>query len=185
MNGFQYFDNFISPEDEIKLVEFIDSKPWNTSLKRRTQHYGKLYKYKNMNTSKDVNEYDVNPVPENFIELFDKIKELMKLKIDISPSSLQVIVNEYEIGTGISKHVDDPVQFGEFVCGVSLLSSCEMTFTNTNDSKDIHNIFLKRRSLYILTERSRYNYFHEIKNRKKDGGISRSKRISITFRNTK
>lgn len=84
-------------------------------------------------------------------------------------------------GTGISAHVDDPKQFGEWVCGVSLSSGCEMTFNNRETKHEV-DVFLERCSLYVMTGESRYNYTHCIKPRKSDKGIPRERRLSITLR---
>ena len=175
VEGLTYYDSFITEEEESGLVRFIESQQWNTALKRRTQHYGHLYKYTHSSTSQDN---PVPPVPDVFLQLYQRIVYFVKLK-SIDLTKLQVIVNEYLPGVGISAHIDDPRQFGEWVCGVSLLSATEMNFSGEGRSVDVN---LKRRSLYVMEKESRYRYTHEIKPRKSDNGIKREKRISITFR---
>jgi hypothetical protein len=41
---------FISKEQEKELMAEINERKWNTSLKRRTQHYGYQYSYDKVNT---------------------------------------------------------------------------------------------------------------------------------------
>jgi len=88
---------------------------------------------------------------------------------------LQIIINEYVPGQGISKHIDDPKQFGEWIMCISLGSHVEMTF-------DDYDISLNPCSLVVMTGDSRYKYTHQIKSRKSDKGIPRTTRVSITFR---
>ena len=187
-DGLDYMNNFINEQEELDLAKFIDLQSWNTALKRRTQHYGHLYRfagesadttsgiYKYVNSTSDQKQ-TVPPVPEIFLELYKRITLARKIT-PIDLSKLQVIVNEYLPGSGISPHIDDNHQFGSWVCGISLLSNCEMTFSRGHDI----DILLERRSLYIMTEESRYKYTHCIKPRKSDKGIPRNRRISITFR---
>jgi alkylated DNA repair dioxygenase AlkB len=175
--GLDLFDKFISEEDEIDLIKFIESQEWNTVLKRRTQHYGYeyIYSYSGISQNKEIPQ-----IPEIFMKLYEKIKNTGKIS-QIDPTKLQVIVNEYEPGQGIGAHTDDINKFGEWVCGVSLSSQCEMTFYNPY-SHDRSDIILERCSLYIMQNESRYNYTHAIAKRKFDNTIPRKKRISITFR---
>ena len=43
--GLYIINNFIEQDEEQHLINFIDSQEWNTSLQRRTQHYGYTYSY--------------------------------------------------------------------------------------------------------------------------------------------
>ncbi|MFP3012585.1 MAG: hypothetical protein ACEY3D_06625 [Rickettsia sp.] len=38
--GLKYIEEYITVEQEDKLIKLIDSNPWITDLKRRVQHYG-------------------------------------------------------------------------------------------------------------------------------------------------
>ena len=35
MKGFYYYSNYISKEEEEKLINIIDQNPWNTSMERK------------------------------------------------------------------------------------------------------------------------------------------------------
>lgn len=49
VKGLLYVSSFITKEGERELSEFIADQEWNTSLKRRTQHYGYTYSYDQKN----------------------------------------------------------------------------------------------------------------------------------------
>lgn len=40
MNGLTYIKDFITEDEELNLISFINSMEWNCELSRRTQHYG-------------------------------------------------------------------------------------------------------------------------------------------------
>src|SRR5262249_50252201 len=46
-------DKYISREDEIRLLAAIDERPWSTELRRRVQHYGYTYEYKQRSLSRE------------------------------------------------------------------------------------------------------------------------------------
>ena len=169
--GLHYFQNAISPEEEQELISFIDNQPWNTALSRRTQHYGYLYKYRDQK----VSDYTVKPVPQILLDLFLKIKELGICLGLQDTDKLQIIVNEYQCGQGIGKHIDDPKQFGDWIAGVSLGSNINMLFGQSE-------VPIHRRSVYQMTDKVRYQLTHSIPLRKSDNGVKRNRRISITFR---
>lgn len=49
IDGLTLIEDFLSKAEEAELLRQIDASEWNTSLKRRTQHYGYEYNY----TTKD------------------------------------------------------------------------------------------------------------------------------------
>ncbi len=93
----------------------------------------------------------------------------------------QVIINEYLPGQGIGRHVDCAPCFGPQIATLSLGSPCEMHFRNVVTGEVI-NLTLAVNSLLILNGPSRYDWTHEISARKADNGISRTRRVSVTFR---
>lgn len=46
ISGLKYIEEYITAEQEDRLIKLIDSSPWITDLKRRVQHYGYKYDYK-------------------------------------------------------------------------------------------------------------------------------------------
>lgn len=172
IKGLVYKQDFITIEDELKYMEFINNVKVNTSIKRRTIHYGYNYDYTKKGKLTKADE-----IPK----LFDDLKS--KFKTDVN----QLIVNIYEPGQGISKHKDKGC-FEDFIYIVSLGSDIDMVFENTKLVKKITKR-LERRSLVILSLDARWKWTHCIPARKSDivdgKRVSRNKRISLTFRKVK
>jgi alkylated DNA repair dioxygenase AlkB len=168
IKGLTLHYNYITNEISDNLIKKIYDSEWNTSMSRRTQHYGYEYGYTNFNVTK------TKPIPPVFSEV---------VKTIISPD--QCIINEYTPGQGIAAHIDAAV-FGPIICSLSLNSDCMMDFTH-NDSKI--SINLPKNSLLVLEDEARYKWTHEIARRKNDviDGIKRPRntRISLTFRTIK
>lgn len=180
--GLRYIEDILTEEKERKLIEYIDNKEWENTLKRRTQQYGHRYVYNHVDTENNNKDNNVNKVPKKFLRLFKKLRDL-GLGSDIDINKLQVIVNEYEPGQGISAHIDDPKKFGDWIISVSLGSNCNVKFIKNDET---HNIYIKKRSVYEMKNDSRYKWKHQIENVKSDtideNKINRERRISITFR---
>ena len=188
INGLQYIDNFLSDHEETELIQFIDNQEWNTTLKRRTQHYGYNYNYDSTKLTQ------AKEIPDKFKEIIQKFSQINLTKLiqnkieDFNSQKLkdygfdQVIVNEYEIGQGISAHIDHVKNFSDIIVSLSLGSPCEMVFCEKKNKDNVFKQILQRKSLVILSEDARYKFTHAIPARKSDNGVKRSKRISLTFR---
>jgi len=102
------------------------------------------------------------------------------------PKPDQLIINEYNPGQGINKHVDRVDIFDNYIYSLSLGSDCVMTFEKAENQIQKH---LKRRSLLIISDDARYKWTHAIVARKTDligdKKIERDRRISLTFRTIK
>lgn len=160
--------NVISAEEESALLRTIEGGKWDETLSRRVQQFGHSYVYKKESR-------DVLPVPDWAVHLFEECRR--QLPIPETPlDKLQVIVNEYLPGQGISKHIDNPHQFGEWVLTVSLGSPATMVFSK---EKEEVSVVLERCSAYLMTGDSRYSWKHSIPARK---GDRTGTRISVTFR---
>ena len=178
--GLYYVSNFITNTESNELLQEIYKKPWNTTLKRRTQHYGYLYDYKSshLNLSSKT-----EPIPEFIDFLIPRLKTHEVLK-DYSPD--QLIINEYLPGQGISSHIDKTTDFEDKICSLSLGSDVIMEFQKDNLKKEVP---LLENSLVILTGDARYLWTHGIPSRKSDkiNGVThkRKTRVSLTFRKKK
>lgn len=174
--GLKIIPKFISTEYETELINNILEEKWNTSLKRRTQHYGYTYNYTNKNISKD--DY-LGPFPDWLEKLVNYLKAntILKSKPD------QVIINEYLSGQGIAPHIDAKNLFDEEICSLSLGSPIMMTYSQGSQKKDY---YLMNRSLLKMEGAARYLWYHSIAARKSDivngKKINRETRYSITFR---
>lgn len=158
IEGLTYTINYITAEQEQFLISQIDKKPWLNDLKRRVQHYGYKYDYKARKITPDLKIADV---PE---------------WLQILPDYDQVIINEYLCGQGIMPHIDCIPCFGDTICSLSLLESCEMILEKDNAK---HSIILEPRSLLTFQDEARYEWKHSIPARKSN---VKNRRVSITYR---
>jgi len=181
ISGLQIYPDFLTDEESYLLIDYLYTEGnWDTVLQRRTIQYGYAYNFQEKNISPD------------FIPFPDVLREVIATKLKthaIIDKIDQCIVNEYEKGQGISKHVDAPDIFSEPVISVSLLSHCVMNFTKKEVDKIIKvPVLLKKNSLLVMTDDARYDWEHEIPAKKTDEfeGIKfpREKRVSLTFRKT-
>ncbi|MEC7125149.1 MAG: alpha-ketoglutarate-dependent dioxygenase AlkB [Bacteroidota bacterium] len=176
IQGLQYHESFISASEEESLLKKIDDECWINDLERRVQHYGYKYDYK----KKGIDyAYKAPPLPAWVDFLINRLQE----KLELSQRPNQLIVNEYQVGQGISKHIDSPAAFGDTVVMVSLGSSCVMEFTKSA-LKEV--LLLERCSVLMVTGEARYEWTHAIPARKTDTvghkKYERTRRVSLTFR---
>lgn len=173
IQGLQYIPDCITQVEEQALISKIDDQPWLNDLKRRVQHYGYKYDYK----ARSVR-------PDSYLGSLPNWLKSITDKLPFRPN--QAIVNEYLPGQGISAHIDCEPCFDSTIASLSLGSPVIMQFTHPK-TKQNEEIYLKPRSLIILSGEARYEWQHAIPARKSDtvGGfkIQRNRRISITYRN--
>lgn len=179
--GLIYIPDFISHEDSLKLSSYIESQPWSSELNRRVQHYGYRYDYKSRNL--DISS-EVFQIEQPFLGLLDILTyELNELALKTRPN--QIIVNEYEVGQGITWHIDSEKSFDDNIFIISLLSDCVMKLEHKK-TKDQLEVLLAKNSLLCLTKESRYDWRHTIPNTKsfvfKGKKIARARRLSLTCR---
>ncbi len=177
-SGLTLVPDFIDPESERNVIAWIDQQPWNTSLKRRTQHYGYEYNYSGRGRAPLVS---TTPISGPLLAIAEHLKDVFS---GVMPS--QCIVNEYTRDQGISAHTDSPV-FGPVIMSISLLSPTVMTFTR-GESKIL--VDLPPRSALIMSGEARSEWRHEIPARvtltHADGSTESKpanyRRISLTYR---
>jgi alkylated DNA repair dioxygenase AlkB len=170
-DGLTLLPDFITEEEETQLLQHINDSEWNTSLKRRTQHYGFEYNYTDKSATKRA-----QPLPEWTEPLCERLNPYFKQHPE------QLIVNEYTPGQGIAAHIDRIDAFGPVIVSVSLGSDIIMDFSRNGITKEL---LLPRRSALVLERDARYKWFHGIAARKKDHGKERGTRVSLTFRTMK
>ncbi len=189
ISGLEYALDYITEKKESDFLNWIDKQPWITDLKRRVQHYGWRYDYKARKVHPDMRLGDL-PAP-----LAKMAARLHKDGlIDRLPD--QVIVNEYEPGQGIARHVDCEPCFGDTIITMSLGSGCVMEFTKAErtggrldikkPTKEVVPAWLEPRSVVSMKGDSRWWWFHGIPARKSDEWkgetYKRNRRVSLTFR---
>jgi alkylated DNA repair dioxygenase AlkB len=176
--GLTYVADYLSPEEHDRLVATIDCQPWLTALQRRVQHYGYRYDYKARKVARD---FYLGPLPGWAAELAGRLRR--EGWFDRPPD--QLIVNEYQPGQGISKHVDCVPCFGPTVVSLSLGSTCVMELAEAKTKRKVP-LLLAPRSAVVLREDARYRWTHAVPARKSDAFAGRtyprSRRLSLTFR---
>lgn len=176
--GFSMIKDYLTAEEEKKLIREINNEPWIVDYQRRLQYYN----YRN----ELFKPYDLIPIPEKIPNFLNKLIDKMMSDNIIKERPDQIIINEYDPGQGLKPHTDRKDYYKNVIIGISLLSGTTMYFTNS-DFTQKKSIYLPPRSLYIISDSARYDWKHSIAARKNDIVdnviVPRSTRISITFRN--
>lgn len=175
--GLTYIPDYISLDEQNLLLSIIAQQEWSTKLKRRVQHYGYRYDYK---SGLLASSSYLGALPNWLQNLANRLfSDRLTAKL---PD--QVIINEYEPGQGISKHIDCVPCFGNTIISLSLGSPCIMDFTQ--DSSKKLPILLLPGSIIVMQNAARYDWQHGIAARQKDHfqdrKITRTRRVSLTFR---
>ncbi len=176
--GLTYIPDYITHDDETRLLTQLDQQPWSSELRRRVQHYGYRYDYKARMITPDM---QAAPLPPWLQELARRVQQ-----DSYTPNQFdQVIVNEYLPGQGIADHVDCVPCFGDGILSLSLGSGCAMHFTEQQTRTRVP-LWLAPRSLLLLQGAARYQWLHGIPARKSDlcngQRVQRGRRVSLTFR---
>lgn len=182
--GLSYKRDYLFIRQAKSVLEQIDELPWNTELKRRTQHYGYKYDYTKRRVNMSLDQ--IAPLPR----WADTIALMLSQDSHMRPDANQLIVNEYIPGQGIAAHVDCEPCFGNTVVSISLGGPCIMEFTNRSDPDfergKTYSLLLEHNSILVLTGPARFWWTHCIPARKidtwKGQDIQRERRVSLTFR---
>ena len=67
-DGLAMHQNFVTPEEAAAIISHVDSAPWDTTIKRRTQHYGRRFDYRN----KTVGD-ESSPLPKCMAIIVDRL----------------------------------------------------------------------------------------------------------------
>ncbi|KAJ9115224.1 hypothetical protein QFC20_001091 [Naganishia adeliensis] len=201
--GLTIIEDFITPQQEDHLLQFLDAQPWRTDLARRTMHFGGTYclmpprDASSPTTKPEI--IQAPPIPPDFAELMDLFYE----KEIYTPSAPPeyCIVNEYLSLHGISAHVEN-YTFGEPVCSLTMHDGDFLRFhqlTTPNDGSVRSgkaqraqrtgrrvDVWLAPRSLAVLRGDARRVWQHEVVRGRNGRVASRSgeewRRTSLTFR---
>jgi len=181
MNGLYYKENIELPS----ILEELDRREWKkittSENSRKIQHYGFTYDYAARKSSNIC-----EPFPECIAALAQQLKDTcVELGIVAEGHEFnQCIVNDYQPGQGISKHIDIK-QYGPVIGCFTIGSGAMMTFRIPDTNAQV-NCYVKENSLYIMSGDARYKWTHEMASRKSDvvdgQKVARGRRVSITFR---
>jgi alkylated DNA repair dioxygenase AlkB len=173
IDGLFYIAPFVGENEADDVVRSIDSAPWRRDLKRRVQHYGWRYDYRDHAVDESMH---LGPLPP----WAQRLAERLHREGHLPHVADQVIVNEYVEKQGISKHVDCEECFEDGIAMLSLLEPWEMVFRR---GKEKIGIELEPRSVAVMKGDARYAWSHEIPARLTEpSGLRRRRRLSVTFR---
>ena len=207
--GLLVLKDFITEAEEMELLTFLQTQPWNAHMFRSVQHYGYPFDYDkcdlfhSMNTHRERRDEsdDLHMFPPVFHALIRRFHDLPSHP-SIAPHAPpdctewafvpnQLTVNRYLPGDGIPAHVDVHSSFTAFVLSLSLSSPITMDFlpfppAPGEAAEAGFPLLLPRRSLLVLGHYARYGCHHAIQQRKTDRVdgrlVERSERVSLTFR---
>jgi alkylated DNA repair dioxygenase AlkB len=172
--GLTYISQLLNCAEHDAILCEIDAMPWRNDLKRRVQHYGYRYDYKARRV--DGTMY-LGDLPSFALIVANKLQEAKA----ITEMPDQLIVNEYLPGQGITAHIDCEPCFGDKIAMVSLGWAYEMEFVHS-ETREVRPILLATGSAVVISGEARYGWLHQIKARKADRGVTRKRRVSLTFR---
>lgn len=172
--GFKYYPDFITTEEESKLIAFIQSMELNPmqfhqyEAKRKVKSFGRSWSF----TEQRLKQND--PIPNEFSFLIDRITK----QINISKEEIvQLLVTEYPVGSVINWHRDAP-PFA-IIAGISLQSDCTLKLRPHDVEKQKKESTLKlnvqRRSLYVMQGKAKTDWQHST-------ALLKHVRYSLTFR---
>lgn len=159
--GFSYFPDFISVDEETRLLETIESLNLHPLIfqgftaKRKVESYGYDYNFDRRSISKG------KEIPAGLSGLIEKVADWLTIKTE---ELAEILVTEYPVGSVINWHRDAP-PFDKII-GISLLADCTFRFRPYDKSKQgrksIISLPVHRRSVYIIRDEARTAWEHSI-----------------------
>lgn len=149
--GFEYKPDFITPEEEILLLEEFAKVPL------------KPYEYKGYDSKREIKSFTRRfGYPPFLIPFLKRTAEFAKVKLE---NIRHALITRYDAGTAIGWHRDQPPF--EKVIGISLGSSAHFRFRKRawKEKKPVWEhatVTASPRSIYIMAGASRYEWQHSI-----------------------
>ena len=122
------------------------------------------------------------------LDIFKSSNAVSRISI-IHPNEANAIDYHKKLGHYLSSHVDDRQMSKEPIFNLSLAGDCYMTYKNTKRNTKVYSsklqsteteqkVLLPRRTLQVMTGKSRYDYSHGIRN----SHLISDRRVSLTIR---
>jgi alkylated DNA repair dioxygenase AlkB len=172
--GFAYFPDFISREEEDQLLSIISQTELHTFIfqgyeaKRRVASFGFDWSFEKRALSKGKD------VPPAFLPLIQKVAAHLSIA---EKNIAELLVLEYPVGAVINWHRDAPPF--DIIIGISLLSDCVFKLRPYDKAKQgrgsVVSVPVARRSLYVMKGDARSQWEHST-------APVKQKRYSITLR---
>ena len=147
-----YTANFITDEQAVDLVSFLNEEDFADEGSRKVSSYGEQYQYNGSNSTP-------NPIPEQMSWIADKIKSEFNLQYDLN----QVLVNKYESSAELPPHSDNEgsIDPESSIYTISLSSPGIIEFTHKN-SEAKQELTVEPNSLYSMSQHSQNFYKHHV-----------------------
>jgi alkylated DNA repair dioxygenase AlkB len=182
-HGLVYRPQFISPEEEARLLDAFGGLPFREArfreyyARRRVVHYHAEGSARSYEDGDAADGFSSGPLPSFLLDLRAKAAALAEVRPE---SFVHALVSEYRAGTPIGWHRDRP-EYG-IVVGISLAGWGRMRFrprpptaSSRTDPRDIVVLDLEPRSGYVMQGAIRWDWQHSMLPTK---GL----RYSVTFR---
>merc|ERR1711942_252693 len=176
-SGLILISDFIEESEEISLFDEVN--PYLRKLRYEKSHWD--------DAIHDYRETEKNNWTGRNPAIIERLRQAAFTEGSTSPL-LHTHVLDLSAQGYIRPHVDAVRFCGNTVAGISLLSDSIMRFVKEEDKSYVGDLFLPRRSLYVMRDVARYHYTHEIL---KDEDsyfdkikIDKGRRISIICRNS-
>ncbi|XP_065050168.1 alkylated DNA repair protein ALKBH8 homolog [Musa acuminata AAA Group] len=114
--GIYLVHDFITVEEEKRLLAEVDNRQWRSLSKRRVQHYGYEFLYETRNVD---SKHFLGELPSFVSNILQKILSFPGLGRDQNKEMDQLTVNEYPCGVGLSPHIDTHSAFDELIFSLS------------------------------------------------------------------
>jgi len=171
----EYIENFITEDEEAKMIAHINYQPWSSRNGRHSQVYG--YKYEVGSTDQYMTS--TIGIPRELITVFDRVTKYCDRPLN------QLTIHRYERLQGIDAHIDHVTRFGDIIAGISLGSNTTIIFKHPVTKHKVEYV-IQPRSLYIMRDDIRYKYTHKINKVCYDiidgDNVPRQTRHSLTMR---
>ncbi|KAF4649256.1 Alkylated DNA repair protein alkB 8, partial [Perkinsus olseni] len=186
--GLTVIPDFITEEEEKRLLAVVDEGEWDETIRRRVQHFGHAFNYASLR-AEDADLKGEAIMPAYTEELVRRIRaNSVDEARDFEPD--QLTINEYTPGVGIAFHVDTHSAFEGPIVILSIAGGIVLEFRKSEGEKEERALplWLPRRSLAVMGGESRFGWVHGIAGRKTDRVgpdgklVGRHRRISLTFR---
>ncbi|GFR57786.1 alpha-ketoglutarate-dependent dioxygenase alkB homolog 7, mitochondrial-like Protein [Elysia marginata] len=177
----------ILANDMIVKTDFISEREEELLFKEVEKYMRRLrYEFDHWdNAIHGYRETEKREWNEENTQILERVKSLA-FTSEVAPLAYVHVLDIAKEGY-IKPHVDAVRFCGDTITGMCLLSSCVMRLALESDSTKYGDVFLPRRSLYIMRGKARYKFTHEVLKDEqsyfKNQYVPRDRRISIICRN--
>ncbi|XP_050402968.1 alpha-ketoglutarate-dependent dioxygenase alkB homolog 7, mitochondrial [Patella vulgata] len=174
-NDMLVYDNFLTKEEEKSLITEIE--PVVKRMRYEYEHWDDaIHGYRETERKKWNNENQL---------ILKRVREC-SFPVGTPQIDFTHILDLKKDGY-IKPHVDAVRFCGRIIAGLCLLSPCVMRLVMVDDKTRYGDILLNQRALYVMKDRARYEFSHEVleesKSIFKGNVVPRDRRISVMCRN--